>query len=358
MHSLVSECETGGQPLIVYDLSIRPGADIYGSFAQLFPESFIQVRRPIADDFLDVRAFLEATRERRHLLSFRLAEVPTSLRERIQRSVSRDMVSRAVAPMIPMRLGRDEHRPRRPILALGLRLQNRSVPDLAGFYEQVIRHLCASCAPEGMFVVIDGMNAMPTGEVLADSIVQREIAFVEDLRERLADQPVDVISCVGMTTPENLVWLSYADMFVAPQGGGLAKLRWVLNVPGYVLTSAINLSQSGRVFLYSHKGRTEDPAPLLSNKGDDVEDIFPLAPDGTPMVSFEGSGGLSSVNFRIVNLVRILGEIEELFRASLEKAGNANTSAGSAKVSVVVDRPRLRLSKGRKRLPVSHSSAD
>ncbi|TAJ92137.1 MAG: hypothetical protein EPO41_14610 [Reyranella sp.] len=330
VHGLLAECETGGQPLIVYDLSIRPGADIYGSFGQLFPESSIQLRRPIDDDLLDVRAFVDATRERRHLLSFRLAEVPTSLRERIQRSVNKDMVASAVVPLVRKWLGRNGDGPRRPVLALGLRLQNRSVPDLAGFYEQVVRHLYTSCAPEGMFVVVDGMNAMPTGAIVApESLIQREIAFVEELRLQLADLPVEVISCVGMTTAENLIWLSYADMFVAPQGGGLAKLRWVLNVPGYVLTSAINLSQSGRVFLYSHKGHTEAPAPLLSNRPDDVEDLFPNGPDGTPLISFEGSGGLSSINFRIVNPARILGEIEELFRASLNKAAGNESAFGN-----------------------------
>ena len=337
VHDLVSECEVGVQPLVVYDLSIRPGADIYGSFRQLFPEPSIQVRRPIEDDLLDVRAFVDATRERRHLLSFRLAEVPTSLRERIQRSVGLDIVARAVAPLVPMRLGRGGHEPRRPVLALGLRLQNRSVPDLVGFYEQVVRHLCASCGPEGIIVLVDGMNVMSAESFLApDSLIQREIAFVEELRSRLADQPAEVISCVGMTMAENLVWLSHADMFVAPQGGGLTKLRWVLNVPGYVLTSAINLRQSGRVFLYSHKGGTENPAPLLSNRVDDVEDIFPPGPDGKPLVSFEGSGGLSSVNFVIVNLNRILGEIEELFRASLNRTaadrGASNGIDGASKM--------------------------
>ena len=124
MHSLLSECETDEKPLVVYDLSTGPGAGFCGSFGQLYPESSIEVRRPIEGDLLDVSAFVEATRKRRHLFSLRLAEVPTSLRERIQHSVNKKTVAHAVASLARIWLGRNGHRPRLPVLALGLRLQN------------------------------------------------------------------------------------------------------------------------------------------------------------------------------------------------------------------------------------------
>ena len=109
-------------------------------------------------------------------------------------------------------------------------------------------------------------------------------------------------------------------MFVAQQGAGLAKLRWVLKVHGYVLTSAVNLRLSKAVFLDGRKVGAEDSALLLSKRQDGVENILPSGPDGRRLLRFEGETGLSSVNFQIVNPARILRENEELFRSSLNRA--------------------------------------
>jgi len=328
VNRLLIETQAAGQPLPVYDTSVKPGADTYGPLTTIFPELVRQVRRwpPLRTPQGELAVFAAAARSGHSLVSFRNSEVLVSLRTRLRRSVLSEVAAQAVAPSVASILGLERPGGPPPILVLGIRLQNRCPSNLLEVYAALAQRLQLACPSDDLTLVIDGMNVLPDGRVAANTqpLIDRERAFVEALRGALAGSGVRLFSCVGTTMAENFVWLDHADLFVAPQGGGLAKLRWVLHKPGYTLTSAANLKFARRSYLYGHRGGTEAPLPFLCNQAEDVEDLWPNGPPtpGTDPLG-GGSGGLSSVNFTVINVPRVLDEIEEMFRQTLGPRLNA-----------------------------------
>ena len=170
-----------------------------------------------------------------------------------------------------------------PVIALGLRLTNRHPVDFLGFYERLIRHLVAQFGRIG--VVIDGMNSDPQNGGAAAKIfnadkivdgsteIDKENDFVSRLLEVTNSLPVQFINCVGQPIRENLFWLSLVDFFVAPHGGGVAKLRWALDVPGYLLVSGENLDNYSLLNCYCDSRYMDEPfTDLHMNKLEEVED--------------------------------------------------------------------------------------
>ncbi|MGW5960959.1 hypothetical protein, partial [Methylorubrum thiocyanatum] len=90
-----------------------------------------------------------------------------------------------------------------------------------------------------------------------------------------------IINCIGMPIVQNLFWMQQSSFFVAPMGGGLAKLRWALNVPGYILISRTNIERCLLLHAYDSSEHMEPPfAPLTFNTADEVQDL-PLDPPRT-----------------------------------------------------------------------------
>ena len=176
----------------------------------------------------------------------------------------------------------------RPVIVLGLRLSNRHPVDPLGFYVRLTEALVERFG--SISVIFDGMNVdSATGQVAARIVngspinkgrseVEVELDFVRQFRGRIASLPVQVLNCVGLSIRDNLFWLSQADFFVAPNGAGLAKLRWALDIPGYVLTSRINFKYCSLVNLYGDPKETEEPfRPIYMNLPEEADDV-PLNP--------------------------------------------------------------------------------
>ncbi len=176
----------------------------------------------------------------------------------------------------------------RPTIVFGLRLSNRHPVDPIGFYVRLTEALVKKFG--SISIIFDGMNVdSTTGQVAARIVngspnnsgrseVDIELDFVRQFRASVANLPVQILNCVGLSIRDNLFWLSKADFFVAPNGAGLAKLRWALDVSGYVLTSRINFKYCSLVNLYGDRKETEEPfRPIYMNLPEEVEDI-PVQP--------------------------------------------------------------------------------
>lgn len=315
--------ETPGLPLptTVYDLAAGdPRAEIYGEFTQLFPEFAGRVRTDCATSDA---AFLAACAAGQQLLMARYRRVSTSLRARVQGVVVGDEAAHARAAVETSRLGL----PDKPaVLVLGLRLQSRSLEGMLDFYVALARRLEARLGRRPLAVVLDGLNVPPPSTVVRvhevaniGDLLAREQAFVQAFRERLADRPIRIASCVGMDMRANLAVLQHAHFFVAPNGAGLVKLRWVMNMPGFVLTSAQNLRFSIFLDIYGRAGNMDDPTSLEYTRVDEVEDIYPEGQqfDAAGRTIEAWRGHLSLVNFRVRDWDGLSSRIEDLFDHAL-----------------------------------------
>ncbi len=155
-----------------------------------------------------------------------------------------------------------------PRILLGLRVGNRTLTDLQGFYVHLIAAVL-SLYPKAYFV-IDGHNIskaghhkyLSHGEQMSDIAVTMHVER-EILQTLMQAYGADVIvSAIGLMVPANLLLINQCEFFVAMWGAGLAKYRWVCNKPGYVLTSQWNLAQRADLSIYDHPGFMENPNKL------------------------------------------------------------------------------------------------
>jgi len=261
----------------IYILEPESGAALYGDLEDVYPElrgriltvasRGAAINHALANGVQiynsSGRLALAATRRRMERMAFRHGE-------------AKGLV--AAADAMP-----------RPTIALGLRLTNRRPVDLLGFYTRLTQALCSRFGAVG--VVIDGLNREEGQTKSAAKIfngavrrsegqdeLEEEQAFVEAYQLACRDLPAKIVNCVGRPIRENLYWLNQVDFFVAPNGGGLAKLRWAMDKPGYVLSSRINFDYCSLVNVYADAMQTEAPfSDLHMNSPEDVTDV-PLDP--------------------------------------------------------------------------------
>jgi hypothetical protein len=157
------------------------------------------------------------------------------------------------------------------IVYVNMRVENRTMVDPADFCEALVDLFASLEQPATL--VIDGHDRRrhddplwlyaSVGEHAAkrDPIsVEREIA--ERMRIRAAGTCVTVVSTIGSTIAQSLLWCRSAHFFVATWGAALAKCRWVCNKPGLVLSSRVNLTSTGDLLIYSSEQYNENPAPI------------------------------------------------------------------------------------------------
>jgi len=157
------------------------------------------------------------------------------------------------------------------------------------FYTRLMNSVTDRFGPIG--VVIDGLNGGLGVDGSAAKIfngnrrghnfsqeLAKENEFFAGLQNMAIKLPVTFLSCVGSSIRDNLYFLSISDFFVAPLGAGVAKLRWALDIPGYILVSNVNLVYCGLLNCYGSSLEMDEPfTPLHMNAIADVEDA-PLNP--------------------------------------------------------------------------------
>jgi len=312
--------------LVIHDLAGASDDTPYGPLAQIFPELRGRVR--LTEQTLQ-DAFAVAVADGRHLLPVLGASIPLSVRRRLLSAVAADSGARAA-----VRLARPSRLPggsRCPTLILGIRLQNRTMPDLLGFYVRLVERL-QKATGDGLFtVILDGMNVSRMGRAarLSDSLdtqalLEKEYAFVEALEAALAGRAIHVVSCVGTDLVTNIALLRGGDFFVAPNGAGLVKLRWVHRLPGFVLTSAQSLRFGDLVDCYGKHVEVEEeaPAPLGYTASDEVEDLHPEGEtfDERGRAGSGWRGGMNIVNFRLREEAAVITRIEAMFLEALQRS--------------------------------------
>jgi hypothetical protein len=243
-------------------MAAADGSEKFGRLDDLYPELIGKMNRAHRTD----ASFVEyAYGSGRFIIRIGDRRVTRDLARRIIRVSERD---RGLSSQ--RRRYRRVHASRAPVVALGLRTENRTLRDLPGFYVRVIQRVLQR-AP-AMTAVLDGHNGDSVGsggriypshfESMAKTPplkVEREI--VSRLQTSF-DGEVEIIDNVGASISTSIFWIRRSHFFIAPWGAWLAKARWVCNKPGIILTSKWNLRHRHDLHIYDSEPDIENPSPV------------------------------------------------------------------------------------------------
>ena len=240
------------------------GAELFGPLETLFPALAGRVDRTLAG----VDAFIRWTYGE-DVWPCRITRdhVSASLRERITCHLDRGKDARRVHDLVA---ARPRALPRPPMVIFGLRVEDRTFVDLPAFCGAFTAFM-AERHP-GSVIVFDGYNRGPAaGEAgvirgMAYGLARRppeavEREIVAGLAARFADAPVSIIGTTGESIATSLAWCRHADAAFAIWGAGLAKYRWLANLPTMMISTRANLLGRGDLAIYHDPRFTEAPAP-------------------------------------------------------------------------------------------------
>lgn len=280
------------------------GVEFWGPIERLFPELEGRVNRTLADD-AGITAYLYA----KGLCAARVTgeRISAELRRRLQASVDTGAARhRLHALRHQTGKGSDARMPGDmppPVILLGLRVENRTMTDLAGFCIR-LAGLIARTWP-GAVLVVDGHNSreggtgmhstriMSHGEVLAaHTPLSIEQAIVSQMRAASAGLPIHIEDTLDQPIGASLAWSMLSDCFISIWGASLAKFRWVCNKPGLAVSSRANLLHRDDLHIYDQPRYMEDPTWLLMADPASVTDepdaprLVPVALDNPFFANF------------------------------------------------------------------------
>lgn len=250
-----------GTPIGVVVPSCDQGTEMYGPLDDIFDELAGKVVRFKAAEDFRARCYQD------RICLFRQTHpyVSKALRESLEKRLGHR------PELLPDRQKVEQLRASgKPIVLIGLRVENRTVSGIDGFVRQIVKSLSSIC-PSVLTVVLDGFNSWShdsqevyhTGEHRRAKHlpidVERELA-----RKLAATAPpeIEIVDLVGATVDRSLFWSFSCDCFVAIWGAGLAKYRWAANRPGFVYSSAWNLQNRHDLAIYHDPAIMEDPSEL------------------------------------------------------------------------------------------------
>ncbi len=271
-------------------LVIAPDAtEMYGQLGEIFPEIRDNVTR-LPNGHAMVRQVY-----RQGLLPLR----PSGIR------VGRDLAARISALAaskyrvgLPERMLEGLRRQGYRLVILGLRVENRTVVDFPVFCEQLIDILQQELGR--VAVIIDGQNCSESGfryrvtfqDTAAESLLDSETRIARTLADRFAHSPdVIILSTIGLPVGASIALGDKADFFVTPWGAGLAKYRWISNLPGLALAGPSCIRHQP-VHLYDDPYFIEDPTAMYFMDPADIHD----APDDKRPIA---PGQADRVNIRV-----------------------------------------------------------
>lgn len=124
-----------------------------------------------------------------------------------------------------------------PLVLVTLRLGNRSWIGQAEGLRLMMEGLHAEFPSIGF--ILDGINSgVSQGWTHAFMSVQEEIDMAQSIIDRL-DPDVMVLNSINCSGAESIVLSQMADAFIAPVGAGMAKYRWIANLPGVAYSNRI-----------------------------------------------------------------------------------------------------------------------
>jgi hypothetical protein len=291
------------RPPHLYRTSVT-GVDFYGPVNVLYPEFSGRIREAGSEADLAAHAMENGVQ----IVPISGHVVLHSTRRRMQRVIAEHGRVRRLEARAQSAAERG------PIIVLQIRLTNRCPEDSVEVYGRLLRKLAEQSGP--LTVVIDGINgtgrpgepagpvyngvaAVDTSKLTSGSEELRaEEAWAQALESSLEGAPIQIVNCIGWPIMDNMFWLSKADFFIAPIGAGLAKLRWALDIPGFVVTSQANARSYYAINIFADEAHMEPPFSKISYSGhEDVVDL-PLSPprSGPPPLAW---GIPHPDNFRI-----------------------------------------------------------
>lgn len=293
LERIVDRLEARDFPLVIA-MGSATGADFYGPLRELFPE----LRGHFVTHISNISALCNwAYSNGIQPMRFSGDYVSAGLRSRIGNVIAAHPAAESAREALAAEAG--------PIVVFGLRVESRTLRDLPEFFLSVGHALLVRFG--SLTIIVDGHNrkAGTAEDQIFKSFlenrasrrpldVEREVLGA--LRAGLAGKLVRIIDCLGTTTVENLAWLSIADAFVAPWGAGLAKYRWALNKPGYVVTSQACLRHKKDLHIYDDATFMEAPTELSFVPTGDVTDC----PDAPVLVEMDQQHRPLYVNFDVV----------------------------------------------------------
>ena len=279
----------------LFDSHLQP--EMYGPLDQIFPELVGHV-------FRDPGTFLAAIptlyRQRCFPLRQTSMVVTRNIRDRIMNIID-------LSPQYSQELSRSRAITCRdtPIILLGLRTENRTLPELKEFCVALVGHLASTVGVATL--VVDGHNSRPESpdqliwsheEVRAAKppiLIEHEI--VRAMSEASVGTSIGVISTIGKPIAHSLIWCRASKFFVALWGAGLAKYRWVCNKPGLIITNEYNITSIGitnTMTIYSDPQFMEDPTLVKFIDKAAVTDL-----PGAPLLVDHGNNDPTLTNFNL-----------------------------------------------------------
>lgn len=299
-------------PIVVVPNADR-GSEAYGPIDALFPEWKGKVDRSLQMAFEGLAEFTY----RKNLFLFRALDhyVTVKLSKRLVR----------VAQTIPTTLAARNRivqvtEQGFTLVTLGLRVENRTAVNFYDVLEQTITRI-AQRIPK-LAIILDGHNSRLNGDLTTtfDSFGQpscknpilTELELAIRLRHHFEHTQIQIISTIGNSVLDSIVWIEASAFFVAVWGAGLAKYRWTCNKIGLVISSRSNLTSRHDLHIYDSPEFQEDPAPILY--------IDPMAvtdcPDAPVLFSPVNPVPASYANFH-VDCVQLIPQIDRLLEMAL-----------------------------------------
>ena len=268
------------------------GAELWGPLEEVFPELKGKIIRTIPN----LHAIIQhAYSQGICLVRVTDSYVSSALRENILRVARRSEAYQHVQAYISDMIGAG-----RPIVLLGLRVENRTLSNLADFCTEVVRRI-AQIYPNAVLVV-DGKNISEAGEmILSDSepsaqkspfLVEKEIAAT--IKRACRRHGLIVIDNIGEPLQKSLAWAEYAACFISIWGASLAKYRWICNKKGFTITGHWNITNRSDLHIYDDVTYMESPSPLTFVSKEMVYDDVTA-----PLLVQSRPGDLSTLNFTV-----------------------------------------------------------
>jgi hypothetical protein len=147
-----------------------------------------------------------------------------------------------------------------PVILIGLRVENRTAVDLAGFITRLVRRI-ALAAP-GALIVLDGQDAAsmaPADAPHPAAAVEAEICHQVVAATHASGLQVDVST--GLAS--SIAWANRAACVIAFAGEGLLRYCWLANRPTLVLSNRHALLSQDTLLAYAVPAGVADPASML-----------------------------------------------------------------------------------------------
>lgn len=146
------------------------------------------------------------------------------------------------------------------LVSFGIRTGNRSwVGQVEGIVE-IIEFLIENYPT--LSILLDGLNCDGLkGWTTSSMDISEELAIASIIQEKVGDR-CKIFNLINQSLADNIFALCNSHFFVAPMGAGLAKMRWICNLPGVIHSNPYFLDPS---FFHSrlYDAYMDEPTPSL-----------------------------------------------------------------------------------------------